>query len=96
MVARLLGRLLETYEQHTGEDFEGQEVRAGQGGAGQGPCAVLVVTPRALTLLLLAPSLAWPALQHQYDQLFALAQRALGSSVPKSLLKSAVRAYLGI
>lgn len=29
MVARLLHRLLQTYEQHTGEDFEGEQASVG-------------------------------------------------------------------
>ena len=36
------------------------------------------------------------AAQHQYDRLYSLASRVLGSSVPKHMLKGLVRAYLGV
>ena len=35
-------------------------------------------------------------MQHQFDKLYELATAALGSSVSKRMLKSLVRAYLGI
>lgn len=34
--------------------------------------------------------------QHQYDKLYELASAALGSSLSKHMLKTLVRAYLGI